>query len=524
MLPPEHLPERVVARNNMRDLDQSSANGLAGASYAMFEGAFAAPLGTGGGRAIMLGMTRPLEPGSATLFVQVREQDREAELILETLGPDNAWAPAPLSEDDPTKGLHRSGLLRFIVTERPAQVLLLGEALHWLRMRVPDPADWAPQVTGIWLNGVRIVQAKTVRQELLASSAGEPNLALTLLKPPVLADSLELRVRERIGDEEAATLKAAARDGEPEPVTENVPNLAGKWVLWKQVDSLQDQPAEARVYRLNPDGRLRFGDDQNGRIVPAGRDNVRAFSYQSGGQRVETAAFADAGLTGSVEGVEMVLAPAPIAGGTHPATSPELVARMPEVLRHAGHGLSLSDLEALARDADSEIAQVRAFAPAQAGGAVQLIVLARGASRMPEYSLSRQDNLRRALHMKMSDAYGLDCLEVRSAAFVAVKVTVHLVARPGALAALETDASDTLRTFLHAAVGGPDGNGWPPGRGLWPTDIRRALSTLRSLDRVMNVEIVMPAGRTMGEVLPGEVITTTSARDLKVFVDGEAET
>jgi hypothetical protein len=332
-------------------------------------------------------------------------------------------------------------------------------------------------------------------------------------------------VRERLSAEETAALTAAWREGEPAPVLEEVPNLPGKWVLWHRVDSLLDQPADSRVYLLSSDGRLRFGDDQNGRIVPAGRDNIRAFSYQNGGQRVETAGFAEAGLRGSVEGVEMVLAPAPIAGGTHPPTPIELVTRMPEVLRHAGHGLSLSDLEALARDADSEIVQVRSWAPEVPGGAVRLIVLARGAegNRMPEYSLAQRENLRQVLLARMSDAYGPTCLEVRSAAFVTLKVTVRLIARPGALAALETEAGAYLRTFLHAALGGPDGNGWPPGCGLWPTNVRRALMELQTLDRVEHVEIVMPDGRSLGNVLPHEVITTASSSNVKVLVEGEAE-
>jgi hypothetical protein len=523
---PEKLPELVVAQNNLRDLDQTSANKLAGASYAMFAGADAAPLGDGGGRAIMLGMSRPIEPGLVTFFVTVREQDREAKLILEILGPDNSWAPATLSGEDSTRGLHRTGRLRFTVAERPARVMLFGKTLCWLRMRVEGLADWAPQITGIWLNGVKIVQAETVRQELLGSSVGEPNLQLTLSNPPVLANSLELRVKERLSSEEIAKLNAAREEGAPMPVLNEVPNLSGIWVLWQQVDSLREQTGATRAYQLNPDGRLRFGDGQGGRIVPAGRDNIRAFSYQSGGQRVETAAFAEAGLTGSVEGVETVLAPAPIAGGTHPAQSKELVARMPEALRHAGQGLSLSDLEALARDTDSEIVQVRALAPDTPGGVVSLIVLARGEEdiRKPEYSLAQADNLRRELGKKMSDAFGPACLEVRKAAFVEVQVEVNLMARPGALAALETDALDCLRTFLHPALGGPDWNGWPPGRGLWPTDIRRALSKLKTLDRVLSVEIVMPDGRSLGDVHKQEVITAASVRDVKVLVKGEAET
>jgi len=517
-LEPQHVPELVIARNNQRDLDQSSANRLAGGTFAMFEGALAKPLGERGDRAIMLGMTRPLEPGPASLFVQVLERDGEAELIIETLGPENTWAPAPLSEHDPTSGLYRSGLLRFNVTERPAQVLLFGQTLYWLRICVKGSGDWAPRITGMWLNGVDIVQAETVRQELLGSSLGQPDLELTLLKPPILANSLELRVRERLSDEEIATLNAAAREGAPEPVKTDVPNLRGSWVLWKQVDSLQDQAGDSRVYLLSSDGGLRFG----GRNVPAGRDNIRAFSYQSGGQRVETGAFADSRLRGSVEGIDLVLAPAPIGGGTAMPSRADLIARMTDALRNAGAGLSLSDLEDLVRDMDSEIVQARAFAPESPGGRVRLIVLARGESRTPEYSLAQRENLRRVLQMKMSDAWGPDCLEVCTAAFVEVRVTVNLVARPGRRAALETEAGERLGIFLHAALGGPEGAGWPPGRRLWPMDIRRVLSGLSSLDRVLNIEIAMPGGRGLDDVRPHEVITTTSTRDVTVLVQEEA--
>ncbi len=523
-LPVGALPQFVVARNNLRDLDQSSANSLKGAEYAMFEGAFAEPLGAGGSRAIFLGLTRPLEPGSASLFVTALDNPDRGELVLETLGPDNTWAPAPLAEEDPTFGLHRTGLIRFTVTERPAQVFLFGKVLHWLRLRVRELTDWQPQITGIWLNGVRVVQAETVRQELLASSAGEPDLQLTLLKPPVLANSLELRIRERIGAEEIEKLNAEGDQRGLIQVLIDPPNLPGKWVLWRQVDSLQNQSADARVYLLNPDGRLRFGNGRNGRIAPAGRDNIRAFVYQSGGQRVETQAFADTRLTGSVEGLEETLTPSPIAGGTHTPTEPELVARMPEALRHAGSALSLADLEAQARDADSEIVQVRAFAPDTDGGSVRLAVLARSESRMPVYSLAQRENLKRVLAAKMSDAWGAVCLDVQSAVFVPVKVTVRLHARPGGLAALETVASAQLRTFLHAVWGGPGLSGWPPGRALWPTDIRRALSAIGSLDRIESVEIEMPGDRALGEIAANEVITTASSADIRVLVLGEAET
>ncbi|MEZ5875585.1 MAG: hypothetical protein R3D30_12440 [Hyphomicrobiales bacterium] len=318
-LPPD-LPDLVVARNNLQDLDQSSANGLASASYAMFQGAFAPPLAGDDddpdrhARAILLGLTRPLEPGSASLFVVARDQAKEVSIEISTLGADNRWSPAPLTDDDPTKGLNRSGLLRFAVTARPARIQLLGAALHWLRIRAmgDGAASWAPRIEGLWLNGVSVVQAETVRHEPLGSADGEPGFEVQLLKKQVLPDTLELRVRERLGDEEVEALRV---QGGEDAVQEEVPNLPGQWVRWTRVESLADQPGDARVFLADASGTVRFGDGQNGRLVLAGRDNLRAFNYQSGGQRIETAAFAPAGPRGSIEALETVLAPALIAGG-----------------------------------------------------------------------------------------------------------------------------------------------------------------------------------------------------------------
>lgn len=523
-LPPERLAEFMIARNNMRDLDQTSANRLKGATYAMFQGAFEVPMGKGGHRALLLGFSAPLAPGLVSLFVTARDQPGSFGLEAHTLGADAQWSPAPLTGRDPTNGLLRSGLIGLSVTARPAQVSMFGKTLYWMRLQVSEGgAGWAPQITGIWLNGVPVVQAETVRQELMGASQGEPNLMLELLKPPVLAGSLELRVRERLGAEEIDALRATRAHGVPDPVV-NAPNLRGDWVLWHQVASLTDQPGDARVYTLDAKGRVRFGDGQNGRIVLAGRDNIRAFSYLSGGRRIETAAFADAKPRGSIAGLETVLTPAPIAGGSDVPGTEELIARMPHVLRHAGMGLSLSDIEALAQDADSQIVQARAFAPTAGRDAVLLAVLARGKSRGPVYSLAQRDALRGVLAEGMTDAFRPGCLDVVSVTFVPVKVQVELVARPGALATLESAAKAVLDVFLHAAEGGPEGRGWPPGRALWPNDIRRALAGLPALDRILKVDVAWPAGRGPDTLRSDEVITTTATCDISVLVKGEADT
>jgi len=531
-LPAEHLPQFVIARNNLRDLDQSSANTIVGATYGLFEGAFVEAL-TGVkkevdgsfsesfSRSILIGFTQVLEPGSCSLYVAARDRDGEIKLALSTLGSDNRWTPAPLIDEDPTRGLYRTGLLSFSVTSRPARVQLLGKALYWLRINAVGEAavSWAPSIEGMWLNGVPIVQAETVLHEPLGSANGEPNFEVNLLKTPVLPHSLELRVRERLGDEEVTALIAQLGS---DAVLEGVPNLPGQWVRWSRVESLTDYNGDDRVYLLGSDGKIKFGDGQNGKLLLAGRENIRAFNYQSGGQQVETAAFAPVSLTGSIEASELVLSPSPIAGGRDTPTSSELVERMPEVMRHAGVGLSLSDIEALAIDIDSDIVQVRASTPKDKQDSIRVAVLARGDERSPVYSLARRDALHRALLMNMSDAWCPACLEIVSVKFVAVEVTVELVAVAGKLPALESHAKAVLDHFLNSSEGGPDNRGWAPGRALWPTDIRRVLIDLPELDRIDKVLISMPGGRQIGDIADDEVIATPETSAIKVLVVEEA--
>ena len=528
-LPPDHVPDLVVARNNLRDLDQSSANRRQETAFRMFYGAFEPPLVDASakrraqigedrlGRAMLIGFSRPLETGLISLFVSVADREAHQDLEFSTLGADGAWSPAPLAEVDATHGFNRSGLVTLSIASRPAQTQLFGRTLHWLRVRAVGhgAADWLPRIHGLWPNGVPIRQTETVLHEPLGSSDGEPYQEVQLLKTRILPQTLELRVRERLGTEEVAELRAAFGEA---AVLDTVPNLPGQWVRWRWVESLTDQSGDDRVFLANASGKVSFGDGQNGRLPLAGRDNLRAFSYQSGGERTETIAFADAGIRGSLEGLDAVLAPAAIAGGRDLLSRPEMVARVPDALRHANQGLSLSDIEAMARDIDSEIVQVRAFPPGPQRDGILVSVLARGAGRAPVYSLARREQLSRALRDEMSDAWSADCLVVQSVKFAEVIVDLSLVAKPGQAARLQSEAKERLDRFLDASAGGPEGQGWPPGRPLWPTDIRRELSDLGALSRVEDIDIARSDGGDINKIAPYEVIAAIRSRDITISV------
>jgi hypothetical protein len=251
------------------------------------------------------------------------------------------------------------------------------------------------------------------------------------------------------------------------------------------------------------------------------RGMIRASRYRIGGQPVTTARMAEVKPRTQVPGLDAAFSPEPIAGGTTPPGPVDLVARMPDALRHRGAGPGLADLEALARDIDGDIVQVRADPAPDAAGRVRVTVLARGEGRAPVYSRVRRDNLARALTRAASDAWPESCIEVRSARIVPIRVTVALTARPGEGTRLSAQATERLRDVLHAALGGPDGRGWPIGRRPWPMDVERALAGTPGLDRVLSVGIAAADGTDLPPLARDEVAGLVSTDDL-VLVTREA--
>jgi hypothetical protein len=133
------------------------------------------------------------------------------------------------------------------------------------------------------LNAASAEAAETQDFEILGSSDGSPAQRVTLARPPVLAGSLDLRVREPLADEDIAAL----RIGDPDRVRTDIPGRPGTWVRWTEVPDVADAGPGDRVYSLDPaTGDIFFGDAQAGMVPSVGRDCIAALTYR----RVGTAA------------------------------------------------------------------------------------------------------------------------------------------------------------------------------------------------------------------------------------------
>ncbi|GGK63472.1 hypothetical protein [Ornithinimicrobium pekingense] len=77
--------------------------------------------------------------------------------------------------------------------------------------------------------------------------------------------------------------------------------------------------------------------------------------------------------------------------------------------------------------------------------------------------------------------------------YVEVGVRAHLVTRPGrSAAAVVTEATRALETFLDPVTGGPAGLGWPFGRTVRRTEVLQLLDALAAVDRVEHLALSTP--------------------------------
>src|SRR5262249_53410230 len=315
---------------------------------------------------------------------------------------------------------------------------------------------------------------------------------LYLARPPVLHDTLELRVKEPLGEEERDELTTE----DESQVLSEVENLPGDWVLWRRVIDPGDEPPTERAYALDEaTGEIRFGDGKHGRIPPVGRDSIVAFNYR----RTETgapdaidvpangiAARTPLNLVSPLDGVEAVFAADQAAGGAA-AESTERVLRFGVAnIRHRERALTARDIEDLALESSPDIVQARCF-PRK--GFVRLVVVMRGADPMPGAAQVRE--LRRLLLAASPPSLSAtQALRIVGPAVRRLRVDLRLrVTSIDDAGAVARDAKQQIVMRFDTSTGGPDQGGWALGENPTEGDVAMALADVARLQSIASVTL-----------------------------------
>ncbi|MDM0076900.1 hypothetical protein QTH90_21000 [Variovorax sp. J2P1-59] len=499
------LPDLVLTRDGGALVDQTAANNAhkaANAAHATLR--YFVPLGetlqrfdadgapaTSGQPALYLGLDRPPSGSAVSLLFLVEDRlDAGGALPLSaSVLRRRGFEPVPV--DDGTRGLTESGTVVLQIGEPPESSQLFGQTAWWLRLQAnPDAAGlWPPVVRGAWLNGTWASACETRENEWLGSSDGSPLQRVMPARPPVIAGSLELRVRERLGEEALQRLRALDRTLVEDEIAFN----RGPWIRWTCVADTDDAGPDERVYSLDDaSGEIRFGDGRHGRIPPPGADTILARRYRHGGGAAANAltAWTQVQLVTPLRGVDTVIAPDGAAGGTDPQDAAEVMRFAPDTLRLRGRAISPDDLAALARQFSPDIAQA---APVTEGGALRLVVVMRGRDPRPTQAALRELRRFLAAH-SLPSLMAPDVLEIRGPVLRPLRVEIRLVVdRLAHGGGVDGQARLRVQALLDPATGGLDGRGWPVGH--WPTrdEIAAVLAPLAAVEEIEDVTITAVA-------------------------------
>jgi hypothetical protein len=464
---------------------------------------------------LFIGTDAPLDNGSVRILWIVEDRVQDVKLVVEALHKGKFVLVTPV--DDETHGLSQTGLMSLTFDQAPTPSDLFGETRLWLRLRPQDSmVPWQPVIKGAFLNAVWAEAAETQTSEILGSSDGSPNQVVTLARPPILDDSvgrgrinsLELRVREPLSDEEAAKLREADADA----VIRQTPGLLpGYWVKWRQViDPLDEGPGD-RVYCADDvSGDIRFGDALHGKIPPRGVDNIVAMTYRRGGGAAANAIADRSALQviAPLAGVEGVVVGLPAAGGADAASSDATLRDAPAGLWTRGRVLTACDFESTALAYAPEIAQARCLESRSQRGSARLVVVVRGENPVPTRAMRRElQNYLLQLASPALSRNGRFSVDPPDLIPCYVQPTL-IVGSTEETGSLEKAVADRLQALLDPATGGMEiektvdaqapeddtsspavGPGWPLGAIPTSNDITAALIDIPGIDGVCDVKL-----------------------------------
>ena len=445
-------------------------------------------------RSVLIGLRAELaeEPVNVLLLVEERQYEAFAPLRVEALTNDRF---EPLIVNERTRGMSESEILSMSFPVKPSPRELFGQTLTWLRLSpTASPGanveDWKPVIRGAYLNAVFASATETLTREALGSSDGRPRLIVRVARPPLLASTLELRVREPLDAEERERLQQL----DSANVKSHELDLPGDWVLWHQVDDPDDHGAADRVYALDEtSGAIQFGDGVHGMVPPIGRDAIVAFAYQRTEAPASGAAQAPVPanlipertalqLVTPLESVEAVFSADHAAGGAPPEPHDRVLRFGSATLRHRQRAVVLQDFADIALASSPEIAQARAM---RGTDGVRLVVVMRGTEPAP---MAAQ---RRELQRLLQSAASPVLQETGAIAIVPPRVRRLRLAPTLRVKTLDDagKVGDAARKALSALFDttNPARTGWPLGIALNEDDIAVALLKIDDLESIGEV-------------------------------------
>ena len=483
--------------------------------------------------AVYFGFSQKLPVNNFGIYLDIAEQSGQ------TSGPALVWEYwngggwRELVVTDETQQLCLPGMLTLIPEDDSAALNRFGSALHWLRGRLKE--DGQPNqsaVNSLQLNSVWASQRRTFTNLPLGTSTGASNQIFQFTQVPVLPGQI-IEVQELNGPRANVEWRLLALElsvGNPDAIQQLEDMLASEgaqtsvilgklrltrdrnkkiieaWVTWDEKMNFFESGSRDRHYVLeHASGRLFFGNGALGRIPPLGAAVSASLFRSGGGLSGNVPRNAITQLLGSVSGLQSVTNPRAGEGGADGETLEAYSTRAPLSIRHRGRAITPQDYETMAHEASAGVAVARAIPMRSSSGLdlpgwVTLLIIPQSQEPRPMPSFGLRDEVRGYVAQRApGDVASANRIEVVGPNYFPVDVDAAVAPKDLKFAGtVEQAARTALEEFLHPLRGGPDGQGWDLGRGVYLSDVAAVLGSVVGVDYVERLSL-SAAGRLQGD-------------------------
>lgn len=257
-------------------------------------------------------------------------------------------------------------------------------------------------------------------------------------------------------------------------------------------------------------GEIQFGpsikqpsgeERQYGKVLPAGRQ-VRFTAYRCGGgvignvgEKTITVLKSSIPYVASVTNFEAAK------GGTDPESLDRAKLRAPQVVRANTRAVSAEDFEYLAKEASDQVARAKCLAAGTGvdgenipPGVVKLLLVPMfldGEGPIPGEALELTRHLRDEVQSYLDDRRLLATrLEIAAPKYIPVVVKAKVKVRAGSdPARIAAQVEKKLYRYINPLSGGPNGDGWPFGRGLFLSEVYAIIQGTPNIEYIDEVSL-----------------------------------
>lgn len=491
-------PDKTITYNNLEYIDQTEASKIEDNFFLPFVKLEDKV------RSLYLGFENSFKGGPIKIFFAAKELT-----FTEELKPKLEWTYSAKTEwnaldyQDNTEGLIKADILELLMDLDFSAQSRFGSRFYWIKGSLNEGKyEEFPLLDGIFPNTVWALQAGTIKDEILGSSDGTVNQKFSFLNLPVLPGQ-DVRVNEILSEEEKQAIIALLGENAIKEVKDENGKTIENWVQWFEVPDFFDSKRQDRHYTLDhATGQLQFGDGTNGMIPPALDNNIRAFSYQSGGGKKGNVEVGEIkSLKSSVAGVDSVLNPVASDGGADTADIDQMLEIGPTMISHRDRAVTAKDFELLAKQASRKVVKVKCLPNTnnknqKEVGWVTLIIVPDSKENKPFPSLELRKKVKQYLEARCENT--LACkkhIHIDSPSYVEINVSVDVfVASIDKAFKVDREVKRKLNAFFHPLTGGREQKGWDFGRDVAVSDIYVLLENIEGVDHVENLKVTAAGG------------------------------